>query len=198
MPIKALDDTGSGTIANLAAGILYGAHNGANVLNNSWGCSTPCPSNPVVEQAVQQAHDLGVTVVFAAGNAAADVSQFSRQNSPYVITVAASDQNDQPLYFSNFGLVDVSAPGGAPNVSPPATNPFYNILSLRSAVCDTTEICAPANLVGTDLLRLAGTSMAAPRLWNGSPGSGAASDVLARAGSPSHPPGRDPGRGGKL
>jgi len=163
LPVKGLDDTGSGSAASLASAIIYAAQNGADVINNSWGCSTACPSNPVVESAVAQAHGLGATVVFAAGNSSADIANFSPQNQPDVIVVSASDQNDQRTSFSNFGMVDVAAPGGAPNVPPPTNEPDFNILSLRSAIC-APNICQANWLVGTNLLRLAGTSMATPHV----------------------------------
>jgi serine protease len=163
LPVKALDDAGNGTSAGLASALIYAAQNGADVINNSWACTTACPSNPVIESAVAQAHGLGATLVFAAGNSSADITNFSPQNQPDVIVVSASDQNDQRTSFSNFGLVDVAAPGGSPNVPPPTNEPDFNILSLRSATC-APNICQPDLLVGTNLLRLAGTSMAAPHV----------------------------------
>src|SRR5207248_7768408 len=47
MPVKGFDDSGSGNSANLARAIIYAADNGADVLNNSWGCTGECPSDPV-------------------------------------------------------------------------------------------------------------------------------------------------------
>jgi subtilisin family serine protease len=163
MPVRSLDAAGSGTFDELAQGIIYAAQNGAEVINNSWGCSTPCPSNPVVEDAVAMAHNLGVVVVFAAGNSNDDVANYSPQNQPDVIVVSASDPSDQREFFSNFGLLDVAAPGGGPNVTPPTFDPFRNILSLKASQC-AAEICPPELVVGTQYLRQAGTSMSAPHV----------------------------------
>ena len=68
MPLKGLDDTGHGSISALANAIVYAAEHGAKVINNSWGCGGYCPSQPVAEDAVRFAEDMGAVVVFAAGN----------------------------------------------------------------------------------------------------------------------------------
>jgi subtilisin family serine protease len=163
MALKALDQSGDGNFDALAAAIVYAAENGADVINNSWACATPCPSNPVIEDAVALAHDLGAVVVFAAGNSQDDVSNYSPQNQADVIVVAASDTNDDRAPFSNFGDLDVAAPGSAPPVAPPDFEPDRAILSLKSADCDVS-LCPAGLVVGGSYLRQAGTSMAAPHV----------------------------------
>ncbi|MBF0386709.1 MAG: S8 family serine peptidase [Candidatus Omnitrophica bacterium] len=113
MPVKSLADDGTGYVSDLAAGIVYAAEQGADVINNSWSCVGACPSDPVVEAAVRTAVGLGSVVVLAAGNDnGKDVKDYSPQNMPEVITVAASDVMDKTASFSNIGdLVSVSAPG---------------------------------------------------------------------------------------
>lgn len=161
-PINALPD-GGGDSARLAQAILYAAQNGARVINNSWGCPSDCPDNPLVEDAVDFAHDQGVTVVFGAGNSTMNIARISPQNQPNVIVVAAADRNDARSFFSNFGFLDVTAPGGGPDVGPPGFEPFRNILSLKSAVC-AAVLCPPELVVGGSHLRQAGTSMSAPHV----------------------------------
>lgn len=164
MPLQGLDDTGSGSISSLAAGIVYAAENGADVINNSWGCTARCPSNPVAEDAVRLAHGLGAVVVFAAGNSGDDVAYYSPQNIPESIKVSASTPEDQAAFFSNYGGgLDVAAPGGGDTNPPPAFDPFRNILSLKSATCDPS-LCPSELIVGNKYLRQAGTSMAAPHV----------------------------------
>lgn len=165
MPVKALDDDGYGNSSVLAEGIVYAVQNGANVINNSWGCSIACPSDPITEDAVRYAYANNVIVVFAAGNSSTDVAYFSPQNmtDSRPIIVAASDQTDTATYFSDFGnLVDVSAPGGGKHDEPGITKSVYNILSLKSATM-SSEITSDA-IVNSNYLRLAGTSMATPQV----------------------------------
>ncbi len=166
MPVKVLSDSGSGYSSNIAAGIRYAADNGADIISNSWGCNGPCPSNPVVENAVKYAHDLGAVVVVAAGNNGTDlgdVTQYSPQNqSNSVITVAASTELDTRSYFSTIGsLIAVTAPGGGAD----GTSSNYsgrNILSLRAG---TTDMYGGGTcIVGGTYYRSRGTSMAAPHV----------------------------------
>ena len=158
MPVKGLDDSGYGAISTLAAAITYAAKNGADVINNSWGCSG-CTTDPALVDAVKLARDLGCVTTFAAGNNGADVKGFFPANLQDVITVAASGADDSRSSFSNWGyLVDVSAPGGGPDDASPYAA-YRNILSLRAA--NTGD---PNLIVGGNYLRQAGTSMATPHV----------------------------------
>ena len=165
MPLKAFDQDGNGTTANDSAALVYAAQHGARIINNSWGCDNPCPSNPVAEDAVRTAYALGSVVVFSAGNFSSDVYDYSPTNMSQVIVAAASTLNDKPTYFSNYGTdIDVSAPGTG-ITTPPFLTPddpnFRNILSLKAANCNTFLFCPPELVVGTNYLRGAGTSMSA-------------------------------------
>jgi len=159
MPVKGLDDAGIGWASDLAEAIVYAATEGADVLNNSWGCSYACPGDPVLESSVQFAFGMGAVVVFAAGNSDYDIVNISPQNMFESLTVAASDHTDNRAWFSNYGwLLDVAAPGSGTQVQPPELYPHANILSLLSS----EGYWAPELHVGNGYLRLAGTSMAAP------------------------------------
>jgi subtilisin family serine protease len=112
LPAKGLGDTGSGFSSQLAQAIVYAAVNGADVINNSWGCASTCPSNPVAEDAVRTATGLGAVVVFSAGNNGGDVGERSPARMDEVIAVAATTPADEAAPFSNFGTrLDLSAPG---------------------------------------------------------------------------------------
>ncbi len=161
-PLRGLGIQGGDT-ASLAQALAYAVQNGADVINNSWGCSFACPSNPIIENAVDVAHDAGVTVVFAAGNSGSDITQYSPNHRPNVIAVSASDPADARVFFSNFGFVDVAAPGGGGFTPPEVSQPFRNILSLRASGCHPS-MCPPDLLVGDAYVRQAGTSMAAPHV----------------------------------
>ena len=149
----------------LSQGLLYAVHNGADVINNSWEvCSGYCPSVAVVEDAVRTAHAAGAVVVFAAGNEGANIRDRSPQNLPETIVVSATTPSDQRAEFSNFGLIDVAAPGsGEPNDAG-VVEPAYGMLSLKAASCFEPWICNPDRLVGDQYVRLSGTSMAAPHV----------------------------------
>lgn len=61
---------------------------------------------------VKALHDMGLTVIVAAGNSNKDACTGSPSSSEYAITVAASDITDGRAYFSEYGnCVDIFAPG---------------------------------------------------------------------------------------
>lgn len=170
--VKGLDNNGSGPFDRLAQAVVYAATSGADVINNSWGCSASCPSIPVVEDAVRAAHALGAVVVFAAGNSSADVQGYSPQNMGETITVGAVDHLDVISSFSNRGVgLDIAAPGGDSADATP-NQAYRNILSLRSA--GTNMQFNAAQIVANDYYRVEGTSMAAPHV------AGLAALILAR------------------
>jgi len=111
LPVKVLDCTGAGTTADAAAGVLYAAHMGAQVINLSFGGVDP--SRTLQEAIVTATGTFGAVVVAASGNQGTlGVTYPARY--PQVIAVGASDRNppDARAPFSNWGpQVDVVAPG---------------------------------------------------------------------------------------
>jgi len=126
--LKVLDASGSGTNADVIAGINFVAANSSTiaVANMSLGSSISQAMNAAVTACVQQ----GVVMVAAAGNSSQDASGFSPASAPGVICVGAyADSDGLPggkgpacstgdaddtfaSSFSNFGKrVDVIAPG---------------------------------------------------------------------------------------
>jgi subtilisin family serine protease len=110
MPIKVLDANGTGTATSIADGIRWAADHGANVINMSFVLSGP---DPDVEAAIAHAHEQGVIVIAAAGNAGSGEATYPAAY-PFVVSVAASDSSDQLYPWSTFGSwVTLAAPGCA-------------------------------------------------------------------------------------
>jgi subtilisin family serine protease len=107
MPVKVLDDTGSGSDADIIKGIKYATDHGAQVINMSLG--GPGSSN-ALQEAINYATGHGVNIVVAAGNEN-DVID-TPGNCQGVITVGAINRNGKRASYSNFGpKLDVVAPG---------------------------------------------------------------------------------------
>ena len=105
MPVRA---GYSGSIYNGYEGIHYAAHNGAQIINLSWGGSG---YSAFENDVVQDALDQGAVLVAAAGNEHSSIPHFPAAYDG-VIAVANVDQNDVKSGSSNFGTwVDVCAPG---------------------------------------------------------------------------------------
>ena len=82
----------------LADSITYAANNGADVINNSWGCGGACGS-VTVNNAIDAAFALGVVVVFSAGNDTLDISTFDPQNKIEVLAVETG--NNTGIFFAD-------------------------------------------------------------------------------------------------
>jgi thermitase len=116
MPVRVLDDSGSGSDATVAQGINWATAHGANVINLSLGGSVPTAGLGITDEmtsAVQNAVNHGVVVVAAAGN---DGLPFCENNSlaGKVLCVGAVDKRENRSFFSSFGAgLSLVAPGGS-------------------------------------------------------------------------------------
>jgi hypothetical protein len=109
LPEKVLSSEGYGTSYGAAQAILDAVAAGAKVINLSFGTEAR-PASNLLQQAIQQAQQAGVTVVAAAGNDGNNQPDFPA-SWPQTISVAALNQAGALASFSDFGWVDVGAPG---------------------------------------------------------------------------------------
>lgn len=110
VPVKVLDDNGSGSTSDVIAGVDWVTANAAKpaVANMSLGGS----ANTAMDDAVRNSIASGVTYSVVAGGSSSDASNFSPARVPEAITVGSTDRNDCVASFSNFGSVlDLYAPG---------------------------------------------------------------------------------------
>lgn len=110
VPVRVLDENGSGTTDGVISGVEWVAENasGPAVANMSLGGT----ADQALDTAVQGAIDAGVTFSVAAGNESSDASGSSPARVQDAITVAASGEQDEQADFSNYGeVVDIYAPG---------------------------------------------------------------------------------------
>ena len=113
MGLKFIGADGSGTAADAVSAILYAAANGADVTNNSYGGGF----SQAMLDAIQTADSQDSLFVAAAGNDFSDNDAEpvypAGYDVPSVVSVAASDADDDLAWFSNYGraAVDVAAPG---------------------------------------------------------------------------------------
>ncbi|MTJ22286.1 S8 family serine peptidase, partial [Dolichospermum sp. UHCC 0352] len=114
MPIKFLSGKGSGTIFNAIKAVNYATKMGANLTNNSWGGGG---FSQGLYDAIAAAGKAGQLFVAAAGNSSSNADQSPMYPAAYnldnIISVAATDHNDNLANFSNYGAnsVDLAAPG---------------------------------------------------------------------------------------
>jgi len=109
MPVKVLDQFGSGYTTGIADAIRWAADHGANVINMSLGGGG---RSLVMENAVNYARKKGVTVVCAAGNGGRGVVEFPAAYPGSVAVVAVGPGGTKAPYSSWGKEADISAPGG--------------------------------------------------------------------------------------
>jgi subtilisin family serine protease len=138
LPVKVTEADGTGFYSWIIDGIIWAADQGADVINLSLGGDF---DDPFLEDACKYAFERGVVLVASAGNDAGSVLYPAAYDS-YVLAVAATDYNDEPTDFSNFGpQVDVAAPGVY--ILGPAPQWFVGEASLPYLFVSGTSQAAP-------------------------------------------------------
>jgi len=149
MAVKFLDAGGSGLYDEAAQAINYATNNGADVISNSWGGGEP--KTPFLKEAIDYAHSQGVVQVAAAGNGNTSSPHWPAYYD-HMISVAATDSNDDKATFSNYGdWVDLAAPG-------------VDILSLRASEYFNRRYSHPYRDPDATMCIMSGTSMACPHV----------------------------------
>jgi len=113
MPVRFLGLIGDGSTFDAIAAIKYAYDNGARIINNSWGGGD---FSQALKDTIEQ-YAADALFVFSAGNSSRDNDTTpvypASYDSPNIISVAASDDNDALAFFSSYGpeSVDLVAPG---------------------------------------------------------------------------------------
>lgn len=110
MPVRVLNNNGSGTLEAVANGITWAADNGADVINMSLGGPA---GSPTLQSAVDYAWNRGVFLACAAGNSNTSAASYPAYYSN-CFAVASTTQADARSSFSNYGnWVEAAAPGSS-------------------------------------------------------------------------------------
>ncbi|WP_445636080.1 Peptidase S8/S53 domain-containing protein [Nostoc sp. DSM 114161] len=136
MPVKVLNDSGSGSYNSIAKGIRYAVDNGADVINLSLGGRY---SNRTLESAINYASSKGVIVVMAAGNDGGSSPDYpARYASKFGIAVGAVDRNNNMADFSNrSGTSEISY------VTAPGVNVYSTVPNNQYDTYSGTSMAAP-------------------------------------------------------
>ena len=149
---KVLTNSGSGTQAAVLAGMNWAIANRCQVISMSLGSQSPV--HPAYTAAGQAALNNGCLIVAAAGNASSNTG--SPANSPTIMSVASLDTNLAPSVFSNFGKIEIAAPGRDVFSSWPRPR-LYNTISGTSMA--TPHVAGCAALWAETSLNLRGTAL---------------------------------------
>ncbi|MDG0815925.1 S8 family serine peptidase [Bdellovibrio svalbardensis] len=117
MPLRFLDEKGSGDLNDGIKAIDYAIEKGVHVISASWGASVPRSTAQPLLEAIKRADDKGIIFVSAAANDGKnnDSTEVYPANNGYPnsITVAASGPSDAKPSWSNYGtaMVHLASPG---------------------------------------------------------------------------------------
>ena len=170
MPLKVLNYAGSGSTADIVEAIYYAADNGANVINMSLGYSgsgvpdangNVCADIPGLNQALDYAAGMGVTILAAAGNDSAGYVSCPAAY-PAAIAVGAVRYDGSVTFYSNTGsALDLVAPGGDPNVDQDGNGVPDGVLQ-QTYCLDWLTMLFSGDYGQFCDVQMSGTSMAAP------------------------------------
>ncbi|MEV4969403.1 S8 family peptidase [Streptomyces scopuliridis] len=151
--VRVLNNAGSGTTAQVVAGIdwVTNNHSGPSVANVSLGGG----ANAAIDTAVQNSINSGVTYAIAAGNSGANAQNYSPARVADAITVGATTSTDARASYSNFGArVDLFAPGSA-------ITSAWNTSDTATSSISGTSMATP-HVAGAAAIYLAGHPTATP------------------------------------
>lgn len=108
LPVKVSNRQGNGSVIDAVSGIYYAIERGADVINMSY---SSYEYSEVEATAIAEAHSKGIVLVAAAGNDGGDNWSYPASYKE-VISVASTNNRDEPSTFSNSGdFIDLAAPG---------------------------------------------------------------------------------------
>jgi subtilisin family serine protease len=140
MPVKVLGADGAGYDSDVAAGIVWAADHGADIINLSLSGTA---TSTVLRNAVAHAVAKGVLVIAAAGNDGRNELNYPAAY-PSVVAVGSADRTDSRYSWSNWGSgwVDVAAPGC--NIAQANDGDFYDFCGTSSSTPFVAGVAALA------------------------------------------------------
>lgn len=117
MPIRFLDENGSGDLNNGVKAIDYAIEKKVDVISASWGAAVPRSQAIPLIEAITRAEKAGIIFVVAASNDGKDNDSFevypAKAGTSNTLPVAASNSSDGKPSWSNYGraTVALSSPG---------------------------------------------------------------------------------------
>ena len=173
MPLRVLNEQGSGSTIAVRHAIEYAVENGADVINLSFTFTQP---DDRLAQTIKWAYEQGVVVVAAVGNGNVDMDHDLVYPACFdealginaVIGVASTNRTDQKADFSNFGVncTDISAPGVDIFAAVYHDNTALSFITSYASPWEGTSLSAPMISGAAALLRSAYPTLTPDQIRN--------------------------------
>jgi thermitase len=190
MAVKFMDSSGHGSTSDAIDGIDYAVHEGARIINCSFGSSK---KSSALQDEVDYAKSKNTLLVVAAGNNSQNIDSKPEYPAAFtegnILTVAAVTQTGALASYSNYGKkgVDLGAPGS--NIVSTYLNSTYKTLSGTSMAAPLVTGAAAmlrakdSNLTYTDIKNALRNHTRPDSALSGKTVSGGLLDVNAALGS---------------
>lgn len=151
MPLKALDDSGSGDTISIYCAMMYAAEAKADIVSMSLG---GYGRSPLLEKAAAVLADAGIPCVVAAGNESTESRYIHPGYIDSMITVSCAEVDEEGRYsissFSNYGEnIDFAAPG-CRILSAAISDPEAQRLQTGTSMATPMVAACFANLLSAD------------------------------------------------
>lgn len=159
--VQAMDCDGSGTVSNMLKALDWVKANAKKpaIVNMSFNGV----KSDILDKAIDELIDFGITVVAAAGNSGCDACNRSPSDSSKAIIVGASDKEDRRAKFSNYGrCITLFAPGCNILAASVPFTPKSMFSPAPGIIVDNSELGAIHAHPSDRYVMTSGTSFAAP------------------------------------
>ncbi len=136
--VRALNDSGSGDLSDLASAIRWAVDNGCRVINMSLGADGTIPA---LNEACAYAFDHGVLLVAASGNQGQGTIQYPAALGE-CLAVGATDENSGLASFSNYGPEQGVVAPGVDVLSTSPNNGYVTASGTSMAAPEVTGVAA--------------------------------------------------------
>ena len=150
LSIRVMGNDGRGTVSSIVAGMEYAMNYGVSIINLSLSSRTN-ELNAVIEAEIQKAVSMGILVVGAAGNNAADVMHYMPGSVSEACIIGACNNNGVRIASSNYGAtVDYNVIAGTTSEAAAKFSGYASLAGLEAMKVNSGILYASDYVAGRE------------------------------------------------